>query len=187
MSVDIENILNLSRGPETPIGNVALFIDHDNMFSCGQANGIPRGYEFDILIKKCKQHGRIVFARAYGNLGKIQYELFRHVIEPVYTPYIEYDEGTRKSLADPMMICDILQAFYEKSYIDTFIIATEDRHFIPVLLNLSRYKDKKQVIVIGFDDTASKLLIDACTYLDIGFCDYKTLFEQFEEKYNEGD
>lgn len=175
MSVDIENILNLNRGQENSQGNVALFIDHDNMFLSGQDNGITYGYDFDILIEICKKYGRIVFSRAYGNLERKQNELFKRGIEPIYTPYQDYKDGPKKSLADPMIICDILQALYEISYINTFIIATNDRHFVPVLLNISKYKDKKHVIVIGFDDTISKLLIETCVNLDFGFCNYKEI------------
>lgn len=184
MSGGIENIFNLNQGREKSQENVALFIDHDNMSQCGKDIGISLGYDFDILIEICKKYGRIVFARAYGNLERKEYELFKRGIEPIYTPYDVYD-GTKKSLADPMIICDILQALYEISYIDTFVIATNDRDFVPVILNISKYKDKKHVIVIGFDNNISKRLIDACTYLDFEFCDYK-IFEQCEEKYNEG-
>ncbi len=186
MSGDIENILNLNRDQGTSQGNVALFIDHDNMFLGGQDNGISRGYDFDILIKICKKYGRIVFARAYGKLERKQHEFFKRGIDPIYTPYLKYEDGTKKSLADPIIICDILQALYEISYIDTFMIATNDMHFVPVLLNISKYKEKKQVIVIGFDDNISKRLIETCDNLGFEFCDYKKEFEQCEDKYNEG-
>lgn len=122
MSGSIENILNLNKGQETSQGNVALFIDHDNMFRSGKDNGISNGYDFDILIEICKKYGRTVFARAYGNLEGKQHEFFKRGIEPIYTPYDLYKDGIKKSLADPMIICDILQALYEISYIDTFII-----------------------------------------------------------------
>lgn len=170
MSGIIENILQ-----EKPKGNVALFIDHDNMFKGGKENDIPYGYDFDTIIERCKKYGRIAFARAYGHLERKEYELFKRGIEPIFTPYRDNEDGTPKSLADPMIICDILQALYERSCIDTFVIATQDRDFVPVLLSISKYKDRKQVIVIGFDNTTSQLLVDVCTHLDFEFCDYKKI------------
>ncbi len=171
MSGSMENILFMQRGHEKPQGNVALFIDHDNM---------PVGYDFDVPLKVCRKYGRVAFARIYGNLARKEYELFKRGIEPVYTPYKVCEGEKPKSMADPMMICDILQTLYEKPYIDTFIIATGDRDFVPVLFSIGKHKDKKQVVVIGFEDSRSTLLIDACTYLDFKFCEYKKISNESE-------
>ncbi len=170
----------MQRGQEKPEGNVALFIDHDNMFKSGRKNSISYGYDFDVPIKEGRKYGRVVFARTYGNFAGKEYELFKRGIEPVFTPFkgrgvADYEGEEPKSMADPMMICDILQTLYEKPYIDTFIIATGDRDFVPVLFSIGKHKNKKKVVVIGFEDSRSALLIDACTYLDFKFCEYKKI------------
>ncbi len=185
MSECVENILFMQKGQEKLQGNVALFIDHDNMFLSGLNNGISYGYDFDVPIKVCGKYGRIVFARTYGYFPRKEYELFKRGIEPVFTPFkdreaADYEGEKPKSMADPMMICDILQTLYEKPYIDTFIIASGDRDFVPVLFSIGKHKDKKQVVVIGFEDSSSALLIDACTCLDFKFCNYKKISKESE-------
>lgn len=162
-------------------GNVALFIDNDNLFKSGKGAGIPRGYDFSYIIEKSKEYGRIVIACAYGNLQHVQWNLFKCGINPIYTPSFtvsENDESKFKSLADPLMICDIISTVYEKTDIETYIIASGDKDFIPVLFIL--YKHKKNVIVIGFEETTAKDLIEIAGNLGFKFLDYKLVSKEFK-------
>jgi uncharacterized LabA/DUF88 family protein len=170
MSEGIENLLFMQRGQEQPQENVALFIDHENLFLSGRKYGISNGYDFDKLIKLSKKYGRLVLAYVFGAEGNKQYEFFRLGVEPKFTPY-----DSHKSLADPMMICEILCTLYERPDINVFIIATSDKDFIPVLLHLSKNKDRKNVIVVGFAETAGTLIIDVCTNLNFNFLEYKNI------------
>lgn len=157
-------------------GNVALFIDNDNLFKSGRDAGIPHGYNFDYIVEKSKEYGCIVQANAYGNLQRVQYELFKRGINPIYTPSItisEDGENKYKSLADPMIICDIISTLYERPDIETFIIASGDKDFIPVLFNL--YKHKKNVIVMGFEETTARDLIEVIGNFGFKFLDYKLM------------
>lgn len=157
-------------------GKVALFIDNDNLFKSGKEAGNPRGYDFDYIIEKSKEYGNIILANAYGNLQHVQYELFKRGINPIYTPSIiisENGESRNKSFADPMIICDIVSTLYERDDIETFIIASGDKDFIPILFKL--YKHKKEVIVIGFEETTAKDVIEITGNLGFKFLDYKLI------------
>ncbi len=134
-----------------------------------------------IEFKKSKEYGCIKVANAYGNLQRVQYELFKRGINPIYTPSFRISKNGEeyKNLADPMMICDIISTLYEKKDIETFIIASSDKDFIPVLFRL--YKHKKNVIVIGFEETTAEGLIEITGNFGFKFLDYKLISKEWTE------
>lgn len=168
----MSSLLNEFIEKKEPHGNVALFIDNDNLFESGK-NYYYRGrqgYDFEVLVRKAKEYGHLVVAHVYGKTEKVAYEFFKLGVEPVHTPYYrDPTEGMYKSLSDSMMICDIVSALYEKPEIDVFIIASGDKDFIPVLFKL--YKHKKQVFIIGFEETAANDLIKIADNLGFKFLD----------------
>lgn len=162
--------------------NVALFIDNDNLdITCKKSIGQP--YDFDVIINECKKYGRMVQSKIYFDTtgSRKQFESFKRGIEPVYSPLDQGKDGEkRKSLVDPMIICDVMQILYEKDYIDTFIIATGDKDFVPLIRKIHEFKTKKNVIVIGVYDSTADLLINECSRVDSDskFLDYTVLHKE---------
>jgi len=141
---------------------VALFIDNDNIeVSC--FNTINEPYDYDILIKECAKYGRIVLSKVFLDTitkGRRQFELFKRGIEPVYAPCYSDKDGTmKKSLADPMIICEVMRTLYEKPHIDT---------------------------VIGVYDSTADLVIDECDrYEEAKFLDYILLHRMYNDEMDE--
>ncbi len=178
--------VNHSTSEVNPDYKIALFIDNDNIeISC--TNTIKKSYDYDILIKECEKYGRIVLSKVYFDTIKSRrlYELFKRGIVPVYTPC--YPNGNmRKSLADPMIICDVMRTLYEKPYIDTFIIVSGDKDFVPLIRSICQHHDKKRLIVIGVDNSAAELVIEECNrYMDAKFLDYSLLYKMHNDEMNE--
>lgn len=170
-----ENI-SLSGNEFNSENNIALFIDHDNIqLSCKEA--IDESYDFYVLIDACNKYGRIVLSKVYLNgtrWGPKQHELYRRGFEIVYFPCYKDGNGeTRKSLTDPIIICDAIKTLYENPHIDTFIIASGDKDFVPLIRFISQYSVPKRIIVIAVNKCTSKLVIDECSRLPHAiFLDY---------------
>lgn len=153
---------------------VALFIDHYNIhIGCNNMN-IGR-YNFDVLVEAANKEGQMVFGRVYLRTDRssndLLYEFFKRGVEPIYSPeYPKKSENDSKSLADPMMVCDIMQTLYERSFIETFVIVSGDKDFIPVIRKISEHG--RQVIVIGVGDSTADSLIKECNRLHFDFLDY---------------
>ncbi len=160
-------------------GNVALFIDNDNLFQSSMKAGVR--YDFNVIIEKSKEYGHLKYKYAYGNIKSVQFEFFKLGIIPIYTPFFPHQEdGRGKSLADPMIICDILSTLYEKADIDTFIIASCDKDFIPVLFYLHKFR--KQVIVIGFQKNTAEETIQVINNHGFKFLDYNIIDDEIKNK-----
>ena len=158
------------------IKSIALFIDVDNL-------SIPlkeknKRIDWDVILNiiktKVDQDVRLYYARAYFNRRDDEkgesycHSLFERGIEAVYSPVYSFKDK-RKSLSDPMMICDIISTIYEMEYIKNFVIVTSDKDFIPVIRNL--IKKDKEVIVIGIKENGFHLFTE-CEKLGIPFIDY---------------
>jgi len=164
--------------------NVALFIDHENIFLAWKkhpSNTDKSRYNYDSLLDTARKKGQLAVAYIYlGSDRKSSanlYELFKRGITAVYTPLYGGGENG-KSLGDPMMICDIMQTLYERPLIKTFVIVTGDKDFIPVIRKINEHG--KRVIIIGTEHATAQVLIDECTRLGSKFEAYETLHREFE-------
>jgi len=152
---------------------VALFIDHYNILDgCSKDIGL---YNFDVLVEVANKEGQMVFGRVYlltdRSNNKMLYEFFKRGIEPIYSPeYPKKNENDSKSLADPMMVCDIMQTLYERPFIETFVIVSGDKDFIPAIRKISEHR--KRAIVIGVEGSTADSLIDECNRLHFDFLNY---------------
>ncbi len=158
-------------------GTVALFIDNDNFWKAGVR------YDFNVIIEKSKEYGHLKYKYAYGDINnpKLQFQFFKLGIIPIYTPaFGNKEDGIWKSLADPMIICDILSTLYEKPDIDTFILASSDKDFIPVLFHLHKFR--KQVIVIGLQKNTSEETIQIINNHGFKFLDYNIIYDEIKNK-----
>ena len=177
--------------PEEPnrgdIG-VALFIDHYNILG-GWRNVDRHDYNYDVLAEVASKAGRMVLGRVYlitdGTSGGKLYKFFELGIEPVYTPQYgagDKDKPKSKSLADPMMVCDIMQTLYERPFIETFVIASGDKDFIPVIRKISEHG--KRAIIIGVEKSTAQALTAECARLNFKFLAYETLHRDFKSSHH---
>jgi uncharacterized protein (TIGR00288 family) len=161
---------------------VALFIDHYNILNGCNNVGIP-GYNYDALVEVASKTGRMVLGRVYlitdeTSGGKL-YRFFELGIKPVYTPqYRAGAEDSPKSLADPMMVCDIMQTLYERPFIKTFVIVSGDKDVIPVIRKISEHG--KRAIIIGVERSTAQALTTECARLNFKFLTYETLHRDFK-------
>jgi len=180
---------NIFTSENNPDHKVALFIDNDNIeISC--FNTINEPYDYDILIKEVEKYGRIVLSKVFLDTitkGRRQFELFKRGIEPVYAPCYSDKDGTpKKSLVDPIIICDVMRTLYEKPHIDTFVIVSGDKDFVPLIRTIAQHHDKKRLIVIGVYDSTADLVIDECArYEEAIFLDYIFLHRMNNDEIDE--
>jgi uncharacterized protein (TIGR00288 family) len=155
---------------------VALFIDHYNILNGCKNKGIV-DYNYDVLIEVAKKMGRIVFGRVYLLTGRESErrldEFFKRGIEPIYAP-----EYIKKSLADPMIICDIMEVLYERPFIQTFIIVSGDKDFIPVIRKISEHG--KSAIIIAVGNSTADAIIEECSRLNFKFLAYETIHRKYK-------
>ena len=177
------------RTPEEPNCSdrgVALFIDHYNIRDGCSNVGIP-SYNYDALVEVASKAGQMVLGRVYlitdGTSGGKLYEFFKLGIEPVYTPqYRAGAEDNPKSLADPMMVCDIMQTLYERPFIKTFVIASGDKDFIPVIRKISEHG--KRAIIIEVERSTAQALTTEYARLNFKFLTYETLHRDFKSSHH---
>lgn len=156
---------------------VALFIDHYNILDGCSNVGIP-GYTYDVLVEVASKAGQMVLGRVYlvtdrSSAGML-HKFFEFGIEPVYAPeYKTGDDEKRKSLADPMMVCDIMQTLYERPFIKTFVIVSGDKDFIPLIRKIAEHG--KRAIVVGVEGSTSYPLIKECDRLHFDFLNYSDI------------
>ena len=165
---------------------VALFIDHYNILDGCHNVDIP-GYNYDVLVEVASKAGQMVLGRVYlvtdrSSAGML-HKFFGFGIEPVYAPeYKTGDDEKRKSLADPMMVCDIMQTLYERPFIKTFVIASGDKDFIPVIRKISEHG--KRAIIIGVERSTAQALTTECARLNFKFLTYETLHRDFKSSHH---
>ena len=152
----------------------ALFIDHYNILDGCHKVDMP-GYNYDVLAEVASKAGQMVLGRVYLLIDRSRKEMlhkfFELGIKPVYAPeYKTGDDEKRKSLADPMMVCDIMQTLYERPFIKSFVIVSGDKDFIPLIQKIAEHG--KRAIVIGVEGSTSYSLIKECDRLHFDFLNY---------------
>lgn len=146
---------------ETPEDRIALFLDFENL-AIGAREDLG-GLVFDLrpIADALAERGRVVVRRAYGDwnlFAEFRAMLSLHHVEMIEIP--QRIHGPRKNAADIKMTVDALQLSFERDYITTFVIATGDSDFTPLVHKLRELN--KRVVGIGLRDSTSKLLPAAC-------------------------
>jgi len=147
-----------------PTSDVAVFLDFENIY-ISIRNKYGEQPNFDSIRDKCLEYGRVTIARAYADwyrYPRVTNALYANSIEPMYVPtyYYDRDEGrigrAIKNSVDIHMCIDCMKTLYTHPNIETYVIITGDRDFIP-LINAIRQQGKK-AIVIGVADASSSHL-----------------------------
>ena len=144
--------------------DVAVFIDFENIY-ISVHNRYDTDPNFEYVMDKCAEYGRITIARAYADwyrYPRVTSALYAHSIEPMYVPtyYYERDKshstGAIKNSVDIHMCIDAIKTLYGYPNIASYVLVTGDRDFIPVVNTIRQ--SGKFVSVIGVGGAASSHL-----------------------------
>lgn len=144
--------------------DVAVFIDFENIY-ISVHNRYDADPNFEYVMDKCAEYGRITISRAYADwyrYPRVTSALYAHGIEPMYVPtyYYERDKphsvSAIKNSVDIHLCIDAIKTLYGYPNIDSYVLVTGDRDFIPAVNTIRQYG--KWVVVIGVGGAASSHL-----------------------------
>ena len=138
---------------------IALFIDFENI-AIGVIDAKYKKFEIALLLERLLEKGKIVVKRAYCDWDKFpdyKRELHEAAIELIEIPGRGY---SGKNSADIRMAVDAMDMCWSKEHIDTFVVASGDSDFSPLVSKLK--ENDKYVIGVGVKNSSSDLLIDNC-------------------------
>ena len=113
---------------------IAVFIDFENLYYSSLNN---YGEEPDLMIVRnlCEKKGGIASIQAFGDWVRFNEQinsLHTSGIQPVFTPL----SRTEKSSADTFICVYAMKLFMQNQNINTLILVSGDRDFIPLLNEL---------------------------------------------------
>jgi uncharacterized protein (TIGR00288 family) len=138
---------------------VALFVDFENL----AIGAKERGEKLDmaLIVDALAERGRIVVRRAYADWNL--FSDFRQNLVGQRIEMIEVPQRTgvvRKNAADIKLAVDALELAFEREFLTTFVVASGDSDFTPLVLKLRELN--KKVIGVGVEGSTSELLPGAC-------------------------
>ncbi|MCA1732207.1 MAG: NYN domain-containing protein [Acidobacteria bacterium] len=138
---------------------IALFLDFENL-AIGVREAKYKKFEITLLLERLLEKGKVVVKRAYCDWDRFpeyKRELHEAAIEMIEIPGRAY---SGKNSADIRMAVDAMDMSWSKDHIDTFVIASGDSDFSPLVSKLK--ENDKGVIGVGVKNSSSDLLIDNC-------------------------
>ena len=138
---------------------IALFIDHENLVI--GAREIGRGFDIGPIMDALAERGRVVARRAYADwtlFAGDRRTLVEHNCELIDIP--QRTGAVRKNAADIKLAVDAMELAYERGFVSTFVIASGDSDFTPLVAALRALN--RRVIGIGVKGSTSSLLPPAC-------------------------
>lgn len=141
--------------------DTAIFIDLDNI-AIG-ANEVNLTLDTALIlqhVRKLTENSRIVIRRAYGDWrqnGHIPRQLALNGFELQSVVRLGNND---KNLADIQMVLDAAETIIDCKTIETYVLVTGDRDFMPLVQMLRRRG--KQVIGMGIKHTTSDSLVSLC-------------------------
>jgi uncharacterized LabA/DUF88 family protein len=159
---------------------IALFIDNENLRKCLKSDFDVDFYESYICDYLLENFGDIVLGRSYWAFGRDgsdrnisgqkAFVLFKLGIEVALVPTFDAG-GIGKNITDGKMIIDIVHYLDRYPTIDTWVLVSNDKDFLPVLEELRRRG--KEVLLIHSQDveilriTCERLGIQRSLYQDL--------------------
>ena len=144
---------------------VGVFFDYENIVY-SLRNRFEQKANFDALIDKCNELGRVIVARVFADWSlshmssALLYSLQSSGFDLIFVPTGSTQSNTpRKNVADLYMAIHVMQTLYEQPDIQTFVLLTGDRDFMPLVNVLKR--QGKRVVAIGVDGSSSFYLTQA--------------------------
>lgn len=161
---------------------VAVFFDYENIVY-SLRNRFEQKANFDALITKCKEFGRLTVAKAFADWGlpymspALMYALQSSGFELIFVPTGSTQANSpRKNVADLYMAISVMDTLYNRPEIDTFVLLTGDRDFMVLVNHLK--ENGKHVVAIGVDGSSSYYLTQAVD----DFFYYSEVEEIFEDQ-----
>jgi uncharacterized protein (TIGR00288 family) len=138
---------------------IALFIDFENI-ALGLKKAKLGSFDVQRVIDRLLDKGRIIVKRAYADWKK-----YRDHTKSLHEAGIELIQIPQRSLsgknsADIRLVVDALDLCYTKEHLDTFVIASGDSDFAPLVNKLR--ENNKAVIGVGLHESTSRLLPENC-------------------------
>jgi uncharacterized protein (TIGR00288 family) len=138
---------------------VALFIDFENLAIGAKSRG--ETLDMGVIMDALTERGRVVIRRAYADwnlFSEYRQGLVAQRIEMIEVP--QRTGVVRKNAADIKLAVDALELSFERDFLTTFVIASGDSDFTPLVLKLRELNRK--VIGVGVEGSTSELLPGAC-------------------------
>ncbi len=140
----------------TKQNTIAVFIDFENLYYSSVNN---YGEEPDLMIIRdlCEEKGGIASIQAFGDWVRFNEQidsLQTSGIQPVFTPL----SRTEKSSADTFICVHAMKLFMQNENINTLILVSGDRDFIPLLNELRSLG--KNTFLMGVPGSISRDLVN---------------------------
>lgn len=138
---------------------IALFIDFENLAIGAKERG--ESLDMSVVVEALSERGRVVSRRAYADWNL--FSEFRQSLVSERIEMIEVPQKTgmvRKNAADIKLAVDALEMAFTRDFITTFVIASGDSDFTPLVLKLRELN--RRVIGVGVEGSTSQLLPGAC-------------------------
>ena len=111
-----------------PQSKLALFIDAENTKP-----------DFEQLLSFCRSYGEICIARIYGHRDLLRHPRWQRECNQFQLELVFAEKG-RKNSADMLLAVDAVEVLYLKPEITTFIIASMDYAFLPLVHRLRKHQ-----------------------------------------------
>lgn len=147
--------------------DVAVFIDFENIYISVLAE-YDVNPDFEAIIEKAEEFGRVSVAQAYADWTPYSHyinSLHAYQIDPIYVPAYHYGEGGKqkggaiKNSVDMFLCINAMKMLYSHPNIQTFVLITGDRDFVPLIKTIREFG--KRTVVIGVAGAASAHLAQA--------------------------
>ena len=125
---------------------VAVFIDLENIYY-SVFNQFSETLDWPYIVDLCRDHGRIASIQAFGDWINFQDELrkvLKNGIQPIFVP----QSRNGKSSLDCYLIVSAMKLFFQNNNIDTMILASGDRDYIPLIAELKALGRKVRILAI---------------------------------------
>lgn len=144
---------------DAPTKTIAVFCDYENL-AIGAADAGYEPFDVGLILERLLDKGNVVVKRSYADW--VRYKAARRGLheagfELVEVPHVSY---SGKNSADIRLVVDALDLCHTKRHVDTFVIASGDSDFSPLVAKLR--ENDKNVIAVGVKSSTSDLLIESC-------------------------
>ena len=138
---------------------IALFVDFENIAIGAKDRG--ETLDMGVITDALSERGRIIVRRSYADWNL--FSEYRPGLVAQRIELIEVPQRTgvvRKNAADIKLAVDAMELAFRSEFISTFVIASGDSDFTPLVLKLREMN--KRVIGVGVEGSTSELLPGAC-------------------------
>ena len=144
---------------DSPAKTIAVYCDFENL-AIGAAEAGYDPFDIGLILERLLDKGNLVVKRAYADWTRYKSArrgLHEAGFELVEVPHVSY---SGKNSADIRLVVDALDLCHTKRHVDTFVIASGDSDFSPLVSKLR--ENNKTVIAVGVKSSTSDLLIESC-------------------------